>query len=548
MYSSPSAIRTIWAHLSATAALAFSVLNCAFAATLPSLPQTYINTDYSYPSGAVISVAAGGNLQAALDNAKLGDKIVLQSGATYTGPFRLPNKTTGSGWIYVVSSAYDRLPAPGTRVSPGDAVNMPTIQVGTGGISTIETADGAHHFRFVGIEFRPNVGAYVNTLIAIGGNDTSLATMPSDIVFDRCFVHGDPAIGGRRGFALNGIRVAVVDSYVADFKEDGADTQAVWAYNTPGPLKVVNNYLEAAGENLMIGGAEPRIQNMVPSDIEIRDNHFYKPTSWVGSKWTIKNLIEFKLGVRALVHRNIFENNWAGAQVGFAVQLTPRNEGGNAPWAVTKDITFTSNRFINAGSGFNISGADTNFASQRTERVLIKNNVIDANAFGNASGRIFQIINGPVDLTIENNTQFGVQDWIYVENITAKGLRFTLQNNITTHGRYGIMGTGTGIGQRTVDGQFVDWSMLKNAVIGAQAAGLSATDYPAGNYFPTDIPSVQFVDFAGGNLRLAANSPYKGAGTDGKDLGADIDSLPIRGSVAAPPIIIPRPPTAIQVQ
>lgn len=548
MHSSPSGIRTIWAHLSATAALAFLVLNCAFAATLPSLPQTYINTDYSYPSGAVINVAAGGNLQAALDNAKLGDKIVLQAGATFTGPFRLPNKTTGSGWIYVVSSAYDRLPAPGTRVSPGDAVNMPTIQVGPGGISTIETADGAHHFRFVGIEFRPNVGAYVNTLIAIGGNDTSLATMPSDIVFDRCFVHGDPAIGGRRGFALNGIRVAVVDSYVADFKEDGADTQAVWAYNTPGPLKVVNNYLEAAGENLMIGGAEPRIQNMVPSDIEIRDNHFYKPVSWVGSKWTIKNLIEFKLGVRVLVHHNIFENNWAGAQVGFAVQLTPRNEGGNATWAVTKDITFTSNRFINAGSGFNISGADTNFSSQRTERVLIKNNVIDANAFGNASGRIFQIINGPVDLTIENNTQFGVQDWIYVENINAKGLRFTLQNNITTHGRYGIMGTGTGIGQRTLDGQFVDWSMLKNAVIGAQAAGLSATDYPTGNFFPTDIASVQFVDFEGGNLQLAANSPYKGAGTDGKDLGADIDSLPIRGSVVAPPVIIPRPPTAIQVQ
>ena len=548
MLSSSTAIHQFRSHFIAAAALVCLVVNCAFAATLPSLPQSYINTDYLAPSGVVINVAAGGNLQAALDNAKLGDKVVLQAGATFTGPFRLPNKATGSGWIYVVSSGYANLPAPGTRVSPADAVNMATIQVGTGGISTIETADAAHHFRFVGIEFRPNVGSYVNTLIAIGGGDTSLATMPSDIVFDRCYVHGDAAIGGRRGFALNGIRVAVVESYVADFKEDGADTQAVWAYNTPGPLKVVNNYLEAAGENLMIGGAEPRIQNMVPSDIEIRDNHFFKPTSWVGSKWTVKNLIEFKLGVRVLVHHNIFENNWAGAQVGFAVQLTPRNEGGTAPWAATRDISFTSNRFINAGSGFNISGADTNFSSQRTERVLIKNNVIDANAFGNASGRIFQIINGPVDLTIENNTMFGVQDWIYAENITAKVVRFTLQNNITTHGRYGIMGTGTGIGQRTLDGQFTDWTMVKNALIGAQAAGLSASDYPAGNLFPTDIAAVQFVDYSGGNLRLAASSPYKGAGTDGKDLGADIDSLPTRGSAVSAPTILPRPPTAIQVQ
>ena len=30
----------------------------------------------------------------------------------------------------------------------------------------------------------------------------------------------------------------------------------------------------------MFGGADPTIPNLVPSDIEIRDNYFFKPLSW----------------------------------------------------------------------------------------------------------------------------------------------------------------------------------------------------------------------------------------------------------------------------
>ena len=78
-------------------------------------------------AGATLTVAAGGDLQAALDQAQLGDTIVLEAGATFTGSVQLPNKTTGSGWIYVVSSKLASLPAAGQRVGPNDAVNMPKI-------------------------------------------------------------------------------------------------------------------------------------------------------------------------------------------------------------------------------------------------------------------------------------------------------------------------------------------------------------------------------------------------------------------------------------
>src|SRR4051812_17773129 len=43
-------------------------------------------------SGNTIFVKAGGNFQAALEQAKPGDTILLQSGATFKGSFNLPNK------------------------------------------------------------------------------------------------------------------------------------------------------------------------------------------------------------------------------------------------------------------------------------------------------------------------------------------------------------------------------------------------------------------------------------------------------------------------
>src|ERR1700751_3366821 len=84
----------------------------AFAAALPDAPKTF-DTAYAAPGGATLHVGAGGDLQAVLDRAQPGDTIVLEAGATFTGPFTLPNKTSGSGWIYVVSSKLQSLPAPG---------------------------------------------------------------------------------------------------------------------------------------------------------------------------------------------------------------------------------------------------------------------------------------------------------------------------------------------------------------------------------------------------------------------------------------------------
>ena len=62
--------------------------------------------------------------------------------------------------------------------------------------------------------------------------------------------------------------------------------------------------------------------------------------------------------------------------------------------------------------------------------------------------------------------------------------------------------------------------------------GGAAGRYPPDNFFPPSLEQVGFADPARGDYRLREGSPYKRAGTDGRDVGADFDAL--GGVVPAP--------------
>ncbi len=510
----------------------------AVEAASPERPRATVNTDDVRPTGRTIAVPAGGNFQAVLNAAQPGDVITLEAGATFQGPFTLPKKS-GTGWIVVRTSAPDdRLPPSGTRVTPASAAVMPKVVVGTGSGGAIVAAPGAHHFRFIGIEVRPVAGAFVYNLVELGsGSVTSEEVLPHDIIVERCYIHGDPARGGRRGIALNGVSLAVIDSYLADFKEVGADSQAIMGWNGPGPFKIVNNHLEAAGENVMFGGADPAIHSLVPSDIEIRQNHFFKPLSWregdpsyAGTPWTIKNLFELKNARRVLVEGNVFENIWRAAQDGFALQLTVRNQYGGAPWSTIEDVIFTHNIVRHAGSGINILGTDDPNPSQSMKRVLIQNNVFeDVNgARWGGHGRVFQILDyrvGTTDVVIDHNTAFQDGPVVFADGKPHAG--FVYRNNLSSKGNYGVFGSGASEGLVTIRTYFPGAVFLKNVVVGA-----TPSFYPPDNFFPTSMEKVGFVDLAGGNYRLGVSSPYKKAGTDGRDIGADIDALPLPRAIS----------------
>ena len=101
---SPSAnnVFSLFANVTRTSAK----VSAAIVAATPELPRVMLNTTYTPPSGRTITVNAGGDLQAAINQALPGDIITLQAGATFTGNFSLPNKS-GTAWVVIRSSTPD---------------------------------------------------------------------------------------------------------------------------------------------------------------------------------------------------------------------------------------------------------------------------------------------------------------------------------------------------------------------------------------------------------------------------------------------------------
>ncbi len=488
-------------------------------------------------SNRVIHVNPPGNLQEALDLARPGDVITLQAGAVYRGPFVLPAKD-GDEYIEIRTSARESadgqsaeaLPPAGIRVSPRHAPALAVLE-GASGNSVIEADTGAHHYRFVGIEIRPEPGAFVFNVVLLGtGGERNLGELPHHIRFERCYLHGDPVKGSRRGIAMNGSELSVVDSYLADFKEVGADSQAIAGWNGPGPFEIVNNYLEGAGENIMFGGSDPFIRDLVPTGILIRRNHIAKPLSWkageagyTGTRWSVKNLLELKNARSVIIDANVLEHNWADAQSGFAVLFTVRNQDGAAPWSTIEDVMFSNNVVRGVSSAINILGRDNNYPSGLARRIQVVNNLfvgVGEPPFGTGQGdgRFLQLLEESSDVIIEHNTVLHSGNILTMDGRQHTG--FVFRNNIVRHNEFGIVASGRGSAREAIGALMPGAAFSGNAFVGA-----SSSQYPSDNFFPGSLNDLGFRDAKLGDYVLTPASAFRNKGTDGRDIGADLNTI-----------------------
>ncbi len=465
-------------------------------------------------ASSTVLVKRGGNLQAAIDNARYGDVIVLEAGATYAGPIVLPFKESppdSDQYITITTSNLNGIPAENQRVDPsihGQA--MPKI-VGPNTSVSIATAERAHHYKFVGVEFSPAADSqYLYNLIDLGRSDyKSLSQFPHHLIFDRCYIHSTGLNKARRGFGLNSGDTTITNSYISGFAGAEDETQGIAGWNGPGPFHIVNNYIEGGGQNIMFGGGDPAVQNLVPSNIEIRRNFLYKPLEWFGHA-TIKAVIELKNARNVVIDGNVLE--CGGLTSAFV--LTVRNQSGTAPWSTLEDITVTNNIVRHSAAGFSILGRDSYNQSQQAKRFRIANNLL-VDVGPDYSAAFLAGCCGDT-MTVENNTvqQTGVIMLCYGPPIS----NFVLRNNIMQYNAYGV----------NCPPNALDHGSRGNIIADNQGAisdNGSPANIPNGNPVVNSYSQIGFVDYARGDWRLGPQSKAKRRGTDGKDPGVDFDAL-----------------------
>lgn len=476
-----------------------------------------------------ITVAPGGNVQTAINAALLGQSIVLQSGAAYPANLTLPVKT-GVGEITIRSSRASELPE-GKRVSPAQSALFAKLQSVTNAEPVIKTASGAHGYKFIGVEITtatPDVFVYDFVRFG-GGRDTqkTVESVPRGLAFDRSYAHGWPTQDSQAGVTMNCADCWVTNSYISDIHTVGIEAQAIRGWNGTNGAHVINNYLEAAGENIMFGGADSATAELMPANIDILRNYLFKPLSWkvgdpsfvpvmrvengvpVAWHWTVKNLLEVKAARNVVIDGNVIRNNWTDAQSGNAVLFTVRNQECTAPWSTVTLVKFTNNTLDKNDGALNFLGKDNeaeptyedrpghpkcsdpgeSFGSIRGTDATVSNNL-----FYNTNGP-WLLLNGFNNLTISRNTHVQQGNLMTLNGEQSQGFRYI--DNLTRDHDYSIFGDGGTIGVDALN-KFTPGSSVTGNVVGDPKS-----NWPSGN---------QLL----GSLTLPEDfrSPFPGKGMD----------------------------------
>jgi hypothetical protein len=345
-------------------------------------------------------------------------------------------------------------------------------------LKSFKVENKAESYSLKGFHFLPSSASA--PIIALGtDSETVPENTPNDIVFDQCLCNANPDVGGKRGIMICCRNFKWLNGTLSGFWYS-SDSQAICGWNGPGPFEIDNSYLEASGENFMLGGADSMAVAMQPQNLKFTNNHVYKPLAWKQNTGaTVKNLFELKHCNTAIIENNLFENNWKDGQVGYAIVFTPRNQNGRAPYTVVKNVSFRWNVVRNTGAGFSILGDDNLQPSQKTENIIIENNLlcdVDTVAHPGSSGVLFLITRAPKNVLISRNTCTGgkLNSFMAIEQSPEQ---LNVLNNIFKEGSYGLKTT-AGLGIDAFNKQTIESQFKANCIIPSGARNI---DYGAGN-------------------------------------------------------------------
>lgn len=533
-----------------------------------SLPRVCFNTDpANTPSpGPSVRVAAGESLQTAYNAAECGTTILLAHGATWDDPFDFPAKNCDDQhWITIKTDGV--IPPPGVRISEDFISQMAHLNMrNRSGFRSV-----GDHLRFEGLYFTKALSGVFYYLPA-------LLKDSNKIIFDRVYVHCQPAEECQHGITISTAKyVAVIDSMLDEFHciaKTGAcvDSQAIsggaadqGSVRESGPVKIVNNLLEASGENIMFGGA--RADGPGPNDVEIRRNYLLKDAHWnpndpdfIGVTYIVKNCFELKNGTHLLFEANVCDHVWGGfTQAGFAILLTPKNQAGAGgsnlcPRCAVDDVTMRYNVVHQASGAIMIASgmSDNKGWSDGEHRISLHDTVFDdlqypgcysCGQFLVQLGSDYDPANPPddgdvlSDVSIRNNTIIavstppsGVSGLLMMSGIppeveTVQVANVAFVDNLASTLGAGAYFTGggskncaTGFYAKPVNAK----TMWKSCYIGDSpftgnvlvSYPKLTTDWPEGNLFSPNWLSVGFDSLSDGVYSLQRDSAYVGKGAN----------------------------------
>jgi hypothetical protein len=378
-----------------------------------SLLQDYRKTISG--GGATIKVKNGDDLQLAHDSAKPGDTLLVQP-----GPYLGLNITKSINMVVDAS-------IPDVRVSK-DQTGLIELNPRTPSSSPLTIPGNLVNVIGVKLNPVPNLA----TICVLSGDSITL---------DKYLILGDPVKGQRRGIAANCSNLFLKKGYIDDIFAN-QDSQAVAMWNGSGPFTIDDNYMSASGETIMSGGTDSPTGKQ-PSHLTLVNNYLTKNVNWHSPISNVKNTLELKDMISAVIKNNIIENSWLDGQTGYLILFTPRNQEGTEPTAQVAHIELSNNIIRNGGAGIQLLGADNQHPSLQTIDINILNNQFDALNKYSGDRRIFTFtgVPGCRDVTVKGNkiiNSKGMNSFLYLDT-PLENLVFT--DNDVPEGEYGVKAT-----------------------------------------------------------------------------------------------------------
>lgn len=555
-------------------------------------PQQTVDTNYpTAMDGIVRNVTNCNQLQPTLDAAQPGDTVSLSPSLVCVGNYTFPEKSNPNNKWIIVRSASTELDSNGSlragrRINgenPSHNQQMPKLFTNNSG-SVLSFPAGANYYRIVGVEVGivpacANICTFeVYSLVDLEPSTNQV----HHVIFDRTYVHGEytPGFNVRRGIALEGRHLAVIDSSVSkiiDKERIGvppnppsgtfAQTQAILSRSGYGPIKIENNFLETLAQNILIGGDSSATPEQVIADIVIRRNYFVKRDGLYIAHGCSSDLlscpdlpptngIEIKRGRRVQITENVFEQTLNGVYVKTTAD-------GGCVNCISEYVNIENNKFKNVKSMISVGGLEGSSSgatgiAQHPNHITVKNNLSYFTDLSNSvRGYIGSVgIYGQKDIPdfrIIHNT-YESEYTFWGTTIRSNLFNFEMRDNIFERRYYGLGGY-EGVGQ--LNTTLFPWIFRRNILVNnSEMTNQSTSDsslvaaYPCtntpdsfcnneyGTYIKSSWDSAESTgDQVGfqesswasrrstGNYSLSPNSSFKNAATDGTDIGVNQDVL-----------------------